>query len=151
VDYFTGLPGGRYYEMLRSGYHVGMALGTVYGGVTGAFVIFFKILLALFTMILNYGYYAVYSLSLSRLRDADIRSFFAGFERPVRIIAVQILMSVFILLWSLLFLIPGIVAAYRYRLALYLMADDPELGAMDAIRQSKVLMNGYKGQAFVLD
>ncbi len=151
VDYFTGVPGGRYYEMLKEGYHFGMALGTLYGGVSGAFVIFFRILLAVFSMILSYGYAAVYALDLSRGRDAGIRSFFAGFERPVRIIAVQILASIFITLWALLFVIPGIIAAYRYRLALYLMADDPELGALDAIRKSKQLMRGYKGQAFVLD
>ena len=68
-----------------------------------------------------------------------------------RLIALYIVESVFVFLWSLLFVIPGIVASYRYRLAIYLMLERPELGVMDCIRESKRLMNGRKGELFVMD
>ena len=68
-----------------------------------------------------------------------------------RIIWLDILQTVFITLWSSLFIVPGIIAAYRYRLALYLLAGSSEMSAMDCIRESKRIMSGNKGAAFVLD
>ena len=68
-----------------------------------------------------------------------------------RWLALYVLMLVFVTLWSMLFLIPGIIASYRYRLAAYLMLEDPRLGALEAITHSKRLMKGYKGRLFVLD
>ena len=53
-------------------------------------------------------------------------------------------------LWSLLFVIPGVVATYRYALAPYLMAEHPEMGVMEAISQSKALMRGNKWRLFCL-
>ena len=58
---------------------------------------------------------------------------------------------VFIFLWSLLFMIPGIVAAYRYRFALYDLYENPGIGVMEALEMSKQQTLGYKGQLFFLD
>lgn len=54
-------------------------------------------------------------------------------------------------LWSLLFIIPGIVKAYEYRMIPYLLADHPEMSHQDAFYESKRMMTGYKMEAFVLD
>jgi hypothetical protein len=59
-------------------------------------------------------------------------------------------MFIKILLWSLLLIVPGIVAAFRYALAPYLMAEHPELTATEAIEQSKQIMLGHKGRLFCL-
>ena len=59
--------------------------------------------------------------------------------------------AIFIFLWSLLFVIPGIVAAYRYAMAPYILADHPEMSGIDCIRASKKLMTGKKGKLFLLD
>lgn len=61
------------------------------------------------------------------------------------------LKNLYIGLWSLLFIIPGIVAVYRYRFALYNLCEDPDMGIMDAIRLSKEQTMGYKGDLFLLD
>ena len=50
----------------------------------------------------------------------------------------------------LLLIVPGIIAVYRYALAPYLMAEDPEMGAMEAIEKSKELMKGNKWRLFCL-
>ncbi len=63
----------------------------------------------------------------------------------------NILQIVFIFLWSLLLVIPGIIAAYRYSFAVYVMIDHPEMSAMDCLRESKRLTTGYKRQLFLLD
>lgn len=66
-------------------------------------------------------------------------------------LGLRIIMTVFICLWSLLLVIPGIIAAYRYSMAVYLMAENPDIGIMEAIDKSKELMAGNKWRFFCLD
>lgn len=74
-----------------------------------------------------------------------------GFGMPVRIIVLNLLVGLFVALWSMLFIVPGIIAAYRYRLATYLLIDHPEYTPMQCIRESKRLMQGHKAELFMLD
>ena len=62
-----------------------------------------------------------------------------------------VLRSIFVWLWSLLLVIPGIIAIYRYAMMPYLMAEFPDLGALDAMRESKRLMQGNKWRLFCLE
>ncbi len=62
-----------------------------------------------------------------------------------------LLTDVFLVLWSLLLIIPGIVKSYSYAMVPFLIADNPDLQPMEVIKKSKQMMNGYKWQAFVLD
>lgn len=59
--------------------------------------------------------------------------------------------NLFISLWSLLFVIPGIIKAYEYRMIPYLLADNPELSWQEVFEQSKKMMKGEKWNAFILD
>lgn len=59
--------------------------------------------------------------------------------------------DLFILLWSLLLVVPGIVKAYEYRMIPYLLAEDPTMTKNQAFAESKRLMTGQKWNAFVLD
>ena len=61
------------------------------------------------------------------------------------------LRNLFIVLWSFLLIIPGIVKAYEYRMVPYLLADNPEMSRQDAFQISKEMMNGDKMNAFILD
>lgn len=61
------------------------------------------------------------------------------------------LKNLYIFLWSLLLLIPGIVKAYEYRMVPYLLADYPELSTEEAFRISREMMNGEKMNTFILD
>lgn len=54
-------------------------------------------------------------------------------------------------LWTLLFIIPGIVKAYSYRMVPYILAENPHMDANEAITLSRKMMNGEKFDAFVLD
>ena len=54
-------------------------------------------------------------------------------------------------LWSLLFIIPGIVKAYEYRMIPYLLAENPEMSKEEAFATSKQMMDGQKWRTFVLD
>lgn len=61
------------------------------------------------------------------------------------------LIRVFIILWSFLLVIPGIVKAYSYMLVPYILADTPNISRREAMLMSRELMNGNKMDAFVLD
>ena len=93
-------------------------------------------------------------LSVVRGKETlEISSVMHGFDSNLfgRSIAIYLLYAIFICLWTLLFLIPGIVKSYSYRLAYFVALDHPEYGANECITESRRLMNGHKMQAFLLD
>ena len=97
------------------------------------------------------GGFLLFCLHVSRRSPAGVGTLFDLFAYFFRFLWLEILMGIFIFLWSLLLVIPGIVAAYRYSMALFIFFDDPEKGALQCIRESKEMTRGYKGQLFVLD
>ncbi len=64
---------------------------------------------------------------------------------------VPFLVALFVCLWSLLLIIPGLIMAYAYSMAIFISNDNPELSAMDAIKKSREIMKGHKWELFVLD
>ncbi len=65
--------------------------------------------------------------------------------------AVMFLRSLFIALWSLLLIVPGIVKSYEYMMIPYLLAENPTMSREEAFAKSKEMMKGNKWNAFVLD
>lgn len=95
--------------------------------------------------------YNVFNLSLYESTSTPrIETMFSRFSIFGNALVLRLLMLLKILLWTLLLIIPGIVAAYRYAMAPYLLAEHPELSATEAIEQSKVMMSGNKGRLFCL-
>ena len=93
---------------------------------------------------------AAYFITLKRKKNAQMEDLFRGFSSFERALVLHIVRMIFIILWSLLFVIPGIVAALRYSMAMYILHDNPELSGMDALNQSKEMMDGRKGKLFGL-
>ncbi len=67
------------------------------------------------------------------------------------IISAMLLRDIYNFLWSLLFIIPGIIKAYSYRMVPYILTDNPNIGADNAITLSRKMMDGHKLNSFVLD
>ena len=67
------------------------------------------------------------------------------------IVKVMFLRSIYTFLWTLLFIIPGIVKSYEYRLIPYILSENPDMEATEAFALSKQLMTGNKWKAFVYD
>lgn len=61
-----------------------------------------------------------------------------------------LLTKIFTMLWSLLFIIPGIIKSFAYAMTPYIIADDPEIDAMAAIDKSQEMMRGHKMELFLL-
>lgn len=89
-------------------------------------------------------------IKIARDESFKIENLFDGFKNFGSALLLQLLTGVFVFLWSLLLLIPGIIAAYRYSMAFYILNDKPEIGAMDALNKSKEMMKGFKWKLFCL-
>ncbi|MGI5894584.1 MAG: DUF975 family protein [Candidatus Merdivicinus sp.] len=95
--------------------------------------------------------YALFNLNLIDGKPAQVSQLFSQFHRIGTGICMQLLLSIFILLWSLLLIIPGIIASYSYAMTPYILAEHPEYGALEAIRRSKEMMRGNKMRLFILN
>tara|TARA_B110000027_G_scaffold64896_1_gene69557 strand:- start:403 stop:984 length:582 start_codon:yes stop_codon:yes gene_type:complete len=93
---------------------------------------------------------AIFSINISRNQDARLEQIFQGFNNFSTSLGAYLLMLLFIFLWTLLLIIPGIIAVLSYSMTFYILADDNSIGAMEAINKSKKMMNGYKWKYFCL-
>lgn len=93
------------------------------------------------------------SIMIARGEDFDIENILlAGVkENPIRNIFLQFMITLFTILWTFLFIIPGIVKMYAYSMSFYLVNKEPKLDAMTAIDKSKNYMSGFKMELFILD
>jgi uncharacterized membrane protein len=98
---------------------------------------------------LTYGI-SKYFLLLKRGENPQIENLFDGFNDFARAMVLGLLITLFTVLWSLLFIIPGIIAAMRYSQAYYILMDNPEMSAKEALEASKQIMAGNVGRYFVL-
>ena len=63
----------------------------------------------------------------------------------------MLLMTIMVFLWSLLLVIPGIIKWFSYAMTPFILEENPELSASDAIHRSRMMMRGHKWQLFVLE
>lgn len=76
---------------------------------------------------------------------------FSGFDDFWSAFKVNFLVGLFTFLWSLLFIIPGIVKAYSYSMSMYILAENKGKPALECINESKAMTQGHKMDLFVLD
>ena len=93
---------------------------------------------------------SMFSLSLSRGENARLEQIFEGFKNYGTVLGAYLLMVLFIFLWMLLLIIPGIIAAIAYSQTFYILAEDDAISSMDALKKSKEMMDGYKWKYFCL-
>ena len=95
--------------------------------------------------------YAKFNLALVDHKEASFSDLFSQFYRFGSGFVLALLTSIFVTLWSLLLIIPGIVMAYAYSMAPYILYENPDMRPIDAIRASKDLMRGNKWRLFCLE
>jgi uncharacterized membrane protein len=92
----------------------------------------------------------IFWLRFSRNQGAKLEQIFLGFKNFGTSFIAYILIAVFTLLWLLLLIVPGIIAALSYSLTFFIIADDKSIDASAAIKKSKKMMYGYKWKLFCL-
>ena len=70
---------------------------------------------------------AIFALSLSRNQNAELNQIFKGFENFGTALGAYLLVILFIFLWMLLLIVPGIIASFSYALTFYIIADDKSI------------------------
>lgn len=93
---------------------------------------------------------ALIYLKLSYREPAEIGDLFQPFQNFVNTFFAGFLSTIFTFLWSLLFVIPGIVKALAYSQVYYILCDHPEYTGREAIDASQEMMRGHKRELFVL-
>lgn len=95
----------------------------------------------------------LFFLTVARRSDPSLGQLFAGFSSWRLLFistAAYVLVLVFICLWMLLLIVPGLIASYAYLMTFFIIADDPEIGPLVAIGRSKEMMKGNKWKLFCL-
>ena len=83
-------------------------------------------------------------------KELACRTLFSKFDQFGQGFLQRFLRNLYIALWSLLFIVPGIVKIYSYAMTPYIMTEHPEMTANEAITASRQLMDGHKGELFCL-
>ena len=117
---------------------------------SGFLGIFISILTALLSAVLAAGF-TLYCMAVRRGERAEFLTLFDGFSFVGKLIVLELLMGFFVMLWSLLFIIPGIIKSYEYYMVPYILAENPNISSARAFELSKMMTNGEKLNIFVLE
>ena len=101
--------------------------------------------------LIGYAYLTLW-LNLARTNKISFGLIFTEiFKKPIKRWGELIIRHLLISLWSILFVIPGIVMAYAYAMTPYILIDNPDMGILEALAESKKMMKGYKHFLFFSD
>ena len=111
---------------------------------------FFQFAFEVLSAYLAFGY-TKYGLNASRAEKNGFGDLLSGFEYSYRPVVLWLLTRLVTLLFSLLLIVPGIVAAYGYSMASRLQCDHPDWSPIRCMRESRMMMKGHKWELFVLE
>ena len=90
-------------------------------------------------------------LKVSRGEKPSVEDVFSMGKYFVPAFVASFVVSIFVALWTILLIIPGIIASYRYKLYQYVLIDNPNMKAMEVVSRCKEMMVGHKMDLFVLE
>lgn len=93
----------------------------------------------------------VFFLRIIRQEDTAYSRLFDGFHQYGRILWAELLKGIYVFLWTLLLVIPGIIKTYSYAMTDFILKDNPDMNGEQAICESMRIMQGHKMQLFLLD
>ncbi len=94
--------------------------------------------------------YCRFNLNLVHGTEPRFADLFTKFDIFWKAFGMQLLVAIYTILWSLLLIIPGIIASISYAMTPYILEENPSLGINEAIKQSKIMMYGNKWRFFCL-
>ena len=162
---FTALIGGGTcgsgYSAMNSEYADKVASGSISGGEVAVLIAMalliviaaIAVVILIKVLIVNPLIVGINQFKINAVKDTgNVSDLSHGFDCAYkRNIKTLFFMDLYIILWSLLFIIPGIVKSYEYRMIPYILAENPDIDKNEAFAKSKAMMMGNKWRAFVLD
>ena len=94
--------------------------------------------------------YAIFNLKLVDNKEVEFKDLFSQFHRLGDGFCMNFLVGLYTVLWTLLFVIPGIIKTYSYAMTPYILAENPGMTATEAITESRRIMDGNKWRLFCL-
>ncbi len=94
--------------------------------------------------------FSIFSLKLARKEEVELNDLFDGFKDFERSLLAYFLMVLIVCVGTVFFIIPGIILALGLSQTMFILADDPEIDAVDALKKSWEMMRGHKTDLFVL-
>ncbi|MEX2459870.1 MAG: DUF975 family protein [Paenibacillaceae bacterium] len=111
-------------------------------------------LVGLLTLVLSGAWSAgllTYFIHVTRQEVLGVKLLFSQLPRLIPFFILLLIQAIFVLLWTLLLIIPGIIAGLSYSQSFYILIDNPKMKASDAINRSKEMMQGQKWKYFLLN
>ena len=139
----------RYLEYYESG-NLDAAFNVILTNTPSSGAQFIGLLLNCVSIILALGF-TIFLLNTLRRTGPVLGNLLDGFAYWWKLLVLDFVCAIFIFLWSLLLIVPGICASYSYRMAFYLLADNPDWTPLRAIQESKKLMYGHRWRLAWLD
>ncbi len=113
--------------------------------------IVFYFIYFIITTIIQFGYFSFCLKVSNRDTTMSYGDLFSSVRYLLKAIGLTIMIFIFTALWTILLIIPGIIASYRYSQAIFILVEDPSKGILQCIRESKEMMVGHKWEFFVLE
>ncbi|BCZ47742.1 membrane protein [Clostridium gelidum] len=141
---------------LKGNWKVAIVSSLVYSivSIIGDFIpesssIWFSILTTISNALLIFGYTAI-MLHIVRGEDAEFSEIFSECKRFWKGLGMTIVVNIYIGLWTLLLVVPGIIASIKYSMTFYIWVDNPKIGIDEAINKSIEMTDGHKMDIFKL-
>lgn len=115
-----------------------------------AVIVLYALIIFIISGTIQLGY-SKFNLDIIDGNSVSVKQIFSQFNRFGSGFCLKLLISIYTALWSLIFIIPGIVKSYSYAMASYILCENPDMTANEAITESKTIMEGHKWQLFCLD
>ena len=144
-------------EQIKGKLGVLIAVTLVIGAITAA-ATFFAGLIPGVGMVVSLIVTPAFALSTVRIYlmvvrggTPEVKDAFTGFDDFFSAFKATLLVGLYTFLWSLLFIVPGIIKSYSYSMSLFVLAENKGKSARECIAESKAMMEGHKMELFVLD
>lgn len=114
----------------------------------------YSVLSGIYTLIVSGAFtlgMSLFFLAMFRRQKVEVTDVFLGFECFGKALGLFLFQTLFVFLWALLLVVPGIIAAIRYSQAFFILADDPSKGIRQCMDESKAMMRGNKAKFFCLN
>ena len=122
------------------------------GGILGATILIpFILSLASIALQIGYVYYCMKVAKREQGAYADLAYLLQDWRFGLKLVVLSFVINLLVSLWSLLFIVPGVIKAISYSQAMMIMLENPNIDIMTAIKESQKMMNGHKMEYFILD
>ena len=125
-------------------------IACIAGVIDGALTLGSSLVTVLLTAPVTYSYNIMFLDNQRSGKAFDVQALFEGYNDYLRITGTYLLMCVYIFLWTLLLIVPGIIKSISYSQTLYVLRDEPSLTYNGAIERSMAMMEGHKMDYFLL-